>query len=117
MGAAQFMTAARGESARAAFEEVTERARYESGHGGYSGTVAEKSSFVEIQPPAGFSPRGYANCLLEGSEDGVPEEARKKFQRDFEKVDDKWGPAGCVTLEPPAGDKPGRYLFFGWASE
>jgi hypothetical protein len=28
----------------------------------------------------------------------------------WEKVDDKWGPAGCIDMQD------GTFLFFGWAS-
>ena len=35
-----------------------------------------------------------------------------------ERIDDKWGPAGCIDMDPKLTGKrkPKRFLFFGWAS-
>lgn len=96
MGASQFCTKGKGKTAKEAFVAVTEEARHESGHGGYTGTIAEKRSFVTISVPSGKDPREYANSLLEA---------------DDRRITDKWGPAGCVTLSE------GEFLFFGWASD
>ncbi len=49
-----------------------------------------------IDCPEGTNPHRYAEQLVE-DQDG--------------RIDDKWGPAGCIDL----GND--RYLFFGWASE
>ena len=95
MGAEQFFDVAVGVDAEAAFQNAVQQALYDHGHSGYSGTIAEKSSFVEITCPAGHDPGEYAEKLID---EGDP------------RVDDKWGPAGCIKLED------GRYLFFGWAS-
>lgn len=45
MGAAGFWTEAIGRSADEAFRCATDRARYEHGHGGYTGSIAEKHEF------------------------------------------------------------------------
>jgi len=95
MGAADFSCRARGKTAKEAFASAVLDAQYESGHGGYTGTIAEKYSFVMIQPTDGESPEDCANRLMEA---------------DDPRVSDKWGPAGCVRV----GE--GEYLFFGWAS-
>ena len=95
MGASDFMTRASGDTPEAAFREAVSRAQYEDGHGGYTGTIAEKREFVFIKTPEGMSPREYAQHLMDKGDS---------------RVDNKWGPAGCVELEP------GSYLFFGWAS-
>lgn len=97
MGAETFADVVEGETARAAFKAATEEARHEHGHGGYTGTIAEKDEFVMILMPAGFSgsPIEYADLLIEEQD---------------ERIDDKWGPAGCIDLGG------GRFLFFGWAS-
>ena len=95
MGAEVFYSECEGENATVAFEEAVERACYDYGHSGYTGTVAEKDSFVMIDCPDGVDPYKFADQLIE----------------DFdERIDDKWGPAGCIDL------KNGSYLFFGWAS-
>lgn len=97
MGANTFADVVEGETAAAAFKAATEEARHQYGHGGYSGTIAEKTEFVMIRVPANFdgSPIAYADQLIEDCD---------------ERIDDKWGPAGCIELGG------GRFLFFGWAS-
>ena len=95
MGAAAFITEARGRNAQEAFHSAVERALYEHGHGGYTGTIAEKTGFVGITLPEGADPVS---------------EAGRMIDEDDDRIADKWGPAGYFTL----GD--GRYLFFGWAS-
>lgn len=95
MGACDFRVVAKGKTAAEAFETATSEARHEHGHGGYSGTIAEKWSFRMIDVPAGTDPRQYATDLMDA---------------DDPRVSDKWGPAACVNV----GD--GQWLFFGWAS-
>jgi hypothetical protein len=95
MGADVFMVSARGSSARDAFSDARREAQYECGHGGYTGTIAEKHGFTVIPLKEGREPYEYAEELID--------------ERD-RRIDDKWGPAGCFNL----GD--GTYFFFGWAS-
>lgn len=100
MGGTTFMTTAKGKNAQEAFTNARADALHEYGHGGYTGSIAEKQSFTMIQlpdmGPEGPDAGGYAWSLID-----------KKDPR----VDDKWGPAGCIDL----GN--GEFLFFGWASE
>ena len=96
MGATTFITRAKGANAKEAFAAAVEQARYEHGHGGYTGTIAEKDRFVMVFEPLGVSPQDYANKLM-GEGDS--------------RIDDKWGPAGCIKVAE------GEYLFFGWASD
>ncbi len=95
MGASTFMQVGRGKTAAEAFKSARDEAAYEHGHGGYSGSLAEKRNFVMIPVPAGIDPRVVARKLVD---EGDP------------RVDDKWGPAGCIALGK------GEWLFFGWAS-
>jgi hypothetical protein len=92
MGADSFITKASGRTAKEAFNSAVEKALYEYGHRGYTGTIAEKHDFIMLKVPAGRDPRDYANS----------DEAQ-------EQVEDKWGPAGCVEL----GNE--EWLFFGVA--
>jgi len=102
MGADQFQNKARGKTAKEAFKSATEEARYESGHGGYSGTIAEKHEFKMVTPNAGETP---AACIERCMDD------------DGHWVQDKWGPAACVDLGPDKKDPTQNvYCFFGWAS-
>ena len=96
MGACEFFTMAKGKTAREAFSNVVEDAKYEFGHGGYTGTIAEKNSFTVIDLPKGEEAYAYANDLMD---------------KDDDRISDKWGPAGCIKTEE------GEYIFFGYASE
>jgi len=101
MGACDFLTFGRGATAKEAFSSAVENAQWESGHGGYSGTIAEKGSFVTITPPAEIKTKNDAVTY-----------AQKLLDEDDKRVSDKWGPAGCLAVP----SEPNLYLFFGWAS-
>ena len=99
MGATTFFTKAKGDNAQAAFDYTVQEHTLDYGRSGYTGTIAEKSEFTmidEYEPNAMISAEEFAEKLI-GDLDA--------------RVDDKWGPAGCI----PLGD--GEFLFFGWASE
>jgi hypothetical protein len=95
MGAQDFFVRQKGKTAEAAFSDAVDQAKHEHGHGGYTGTIAEKFSFVMIGMPPGEDPIVYADKLLNG---------------DDNRVCDKWGPAGCIKIAD------GEWLFFGMAS-
>ena len=97
MGANTFYVISTGSSAQEAFYTAVERERsnFDDDYQGYSGTIAEKNSFVRIPLPENISPIEYSNKLID--------------TRDS-RINDKWGPAGCFDL----GNK--TYVFFGWAS-
>lgn len=110
MGADNFYTTAFGKTAHDAFITAINDARYENGHGGYTGTIAEKSSFIQVQVPKGKRVKNFLDEQIKS-----------------ERFDDKWGPAGCVditTLQKkvykerkqtwPRGKK--YFAFFGYAS-
>lgn len=106
MGADMFMVRQEGKTAREAFDAAVADAQYWYGHGGYSGTIAEKDSFRMISVPEGQEPSEFAHKLMEEGD---------------ERIRDKWGPAGCIELSPAKQDmKSGQavkeFLFFGWAS-
>jgi hypothetical protein len=113
MGGEMFFTLAFGKDSKCAFREIVRKAQYDYGHAGYTGTIAEKSTFIEISLPPGMGAETYADTLIEN---GDP------------RVDDKWGPAGCIEVpevsrgfvlsEHHLRDQPGLrlFLFFGWAS-
>ena len=99
MGANTFFTEASGKNAKEAFKLAVEDACYDYGHAGYTGSIAEKDSYVCIPCPDGIDAYDYADQLIE---EGDP------------RIDSKWGPAGCILLSE--GEEGNRYLFFGWAS-
>jgi hypothetical protein len=108
MGAEQFAVKSQGATAEQAFRAAVANARAHYGAGGYTGTIAEKRSFIEVVLPAGLTPGAFLDAL---------ERERKPAQmsdRDwtaaFRTYDDKWGAAVCVAL----GN--GHWLFAGLAS-
>jgi len=95
MGSQDFYHVETGKTAQEAFNNAHNDACYEHGHGGYTGTLAEKNDFIEIPVPGEKDPTEFAQELIDNDDD---------------RIVDKWGPAGCVKI------KEGEYLFFGWAS-
>jgi hypothetical protein len=95
-GGTTFMVQASGSTAQKAFQSAVKEAHYEYGHRGYTGTIAEKNSFTMISCPKDTNPSDFADNLID---EGDP------------RINDKWGPAGCIALGK------NRYLFFGWASK
>lgn len=51
MGATSFFTYATGKTVSEAFASAQADARYDHGHSGYTGTIAEKPSFIEFSVP------------------------------------------------------------------
>jgi hypothetical protein len=94
MGASSFHTRATGDTAKIAFENATEGARYQYGHRGYTGTIAEKNSFRMLTVPSGQSVDQFVDALM---------------WDDNHWINDKTGPAGCINLGS------NEYLFFGMA--
>ena len=113
MGASPFTTTATGTTAAHAFHAAQEEAFWHHGHGGYTGTIAEKDRFLEFTPRNGTG----ANLVaaLEAS-DGVPSpelvQALGRADADwaFAIYDDKWGPAVAVKTSST------EWTFCGWAS-
>jgi hypothetical protein len=102
MGAEQFKDATFGATVKEAFDSAVTSARYDYGHAGYTGTLAEKSEFTVISDTEGMT-REAADALAD----------KLLFDGD-KRIDDKWGPAGAIRFDVP-GEEPG-WLFFGWAS-
>lgn len=144
MGANTFSTLSSGKTAQEAFREAVQRALYDYGHRGYTGTIAEKQEFVVIRDTAGdlserLCKKG-ATPYYEETVEHARERGRKTAAELMERaksddkarvasaiadalidigdprIDDKWGPAGCIEVDGPNADGQRRYLFFGWAS-
>jgi len=88
MGAQTFENHGKGRSAKEVFLRIREESQYEHGHGGYTGTIAEKGSFKEVQLPEGRELGSFMDELLES------------------RFSDKWGDAGCICIKPPEPIKP-----------
>ena len=68
MGAASFDTAAFGKTPQAAFNAAQDNARYERGHGGYTGTIAEKYGFEQVTLPKGVTLPTFLKLMHEAEE-------------------------------------------------
>lgn len=85
MGAWAFKTFAGGEDAATAFNTARRDAQLEYGHGGYSGTIAEKDHYVIVTDV--ITDLDEAQAL-----------AATLLKRDDPRVTDKWGPAGAIPV-------------------
>jgi len=99
MGACEFVSSGKGKSAQEAFSKVVADARYENGHRGYTGSIAEKSAFKMVTDHK-------ASTLREASD-----LAMRLLNEEDDKYGDKWGPCHCIPVEGTD-----TYVFFGWAS-
>ena len=107
MGAATFTNYQSGEAVEDCFKNAVANALHCHGHGGYTGTIAEKTSYTIIDGEG--MPYQRAVTLAVGM----------LSERD-NRVDDKWGPAGAIRVKQRVSQHHARmtgWLFFGWASE
>ena len=103
MGVAFFCNYGTGSTAKIAFGNV--RARFADNDAqGYSGTIAEKISFIMVGTAANRSEAlNMAEKFLDSTNDS-------KYDC---KISEKYGPAGCVAI----ANEHNKWLFFGWAAE
>jgi len=132
MGASNFVNIGKGKTAQVAFDRLVEQAGYWHGHGGYTGTIAEKDGFTEFARPKGMQRAtvikimdalgGYVlpAPMRKSISFGQDEKYRDAIEAAYPKLpirrmwhvyDDKWGPALCMELAK------GEYIFGGFASE
>ena len=75
MGADEFYVERVGKNANAAFARAREDALYESGHGGYTGTIAEVHDFRMVKFPKRATKKnfmGMVNELMDGADKFEP---------------------------------------------
>jgi hypothetical protein len=99
MGSNTFTNSGTCKSADEVFKTLVHEAKYEHGHGGYTGSIAEKTHFIMRSVPANKDPYDYI---------------RDELDNPKSPVDDKWGPAGCIAVKLENGKT--KYIFYGWAS-
>lgn len=145
MGGTTFLTFQRGDDPHTAYVQAVADAQWMHGHGGYSGTIAEKQGYVLVGLPTGFTAASLFATLqdywLEDDDliGRVDDRWSRKAKRATEKLrkavgrreadrmfgvfDDKWGPALAVEVRPRtaeakrAGGTGKRvFAFMGWAS-
>lgn len=81
MGACDFTQVAFGKTASEAFDRAHNQATYMHGHGGYSGTLAEKHGFVEFALPPRVSAEKFLGWLYDADSAGEVEYARDDLRR------------------------------------
>lgn len=79
MGADNFETYAFGKTPGEAFSAAVENAQYEHGHGGYSGTIAEKHDFVHLTLPKGVTVPAFLKLLDEAEQFDYVEYHRERL--------------------------------------
>jgi hypothetical protein len=114
MGATNFHDSGVGKSANDVFGDLVDEATWEHGHGGYTGTIAEKPGFRMFEPPKGMSVRDFINAVDSYDPDN-DKDAPYEVRQAYKVYDDKWGPAVCVKEDIEGGLK--KFHFFGYASE
>ena len=109
MGADIFYNRTKGTSPREVFQQEREHACYEHGHGGYTGTIAEKDGYTMSRKPKDIDADKWIEMVEDFDEDDTSQEHYRALKKDFEIYDDKWEDALCV----PTDD---GFIFCGWAS-
>jgi hypothetical protein len=116
MGAVGFDCVGFGNDVEDAFNNARAQAQYDYGHAGYTGTIAEKNSFVEFKCPDGIEPNYFVDVAM------AAEYERPEREKLFELIGaisaqdllnisyDKWGPCVAVRLDSK------QWVFFGSAS-
>jgi len=109
MGAEVFYNKVKGTKVKELFWAEVKVAQYMEGHGGYTGTIAEKGGFTMSRKPSDIDAVDWfekVDCFDEGDKE---QEHYLKLKKDFGVYDDKWGDALCI----PTKD---GFIFCGWAS-
>lgn len=113
MGGASFFHIGVGKTPQEAFNKLADRARYEHGHGGYSGTIAEKPGFELLSPPPGVAALDMAEWVQSyvlpeyrdepwnksGKWKKYPDAREADVRRANEVWIDKWGPAAAYEIK------------------
>jgi hypothetical protein len=90
-----FIQLVTGESPSRAFDIGTHAAKLAFGNNGFTGTLADKGSFILIRCPKHHDPEAYAMGLL---------------ARHDPRIADMWSPAGLVE------QRPGAWLAIGFSA-
>lgn len=120
MGGCSFEYVQKGKSAQDAFTIAVEQMIWEYGHSGYSGTLKEKSGFIEFKPSSPMTEKDVDELLqlFFGAHWENNQEDTAKIEKYFgvktkqllKTYSEKWGPAICIPVED------NKYYFAGIAS-
>lgn len=85
MGGTTFITFSYGKDVREAFQRAVKEAEHTYGHGGYTGTIAEKTKYrtIPLSEHKGKNKIKYANQLID---------------KDDWRIEDKYDPAGAIRI-------------------
>lgn len=89
MGATMMKIVVVGKDARHAFSKATGNARQMYVSEGYTGTIAEKTDFVEFSLPSGLSANEFCNRVIEG------DTSTSTLAKASGVCEDKWG-SSCM---------------------
>ena len=117
MGASDFCNSWAGTDADEAFNEAREAAAWEHGHGGYTGTLAEKGDFTLFGQIARDDIDKVKNLIDAADWQANAAEARAELEKLYpgksqaliDNFRDKWGPAAAFQYD-------GGFVFMGYAS-
>ena len=112
MGADVFDVLQEGSSAEDAFRQAVDQALWEYGHGGYTGTIAEKDGFLPFTLPENVTVDEVVDAMLVQGGDELLEGWYGKSGAGQIRTcfNDKWGPAVAFKV----GEN--KWHFCGWAS-
>ena len=112
MGGQSFFNIGIGKTPNEAFNHLSEEARYQHGHGGYTGTIAEKPGFQLLSTPPGvaaldmakwvasYVPREYRDEPWNKNwKKEYPDTLESQIRRSHEIWSDKWGPALAYEIK------------------
>jgi hypothetical protein len=97
------------ENAKKAFIELRDVALHYHGHGGYSGSIAEKDGFTMSRKPKDIPVGTWVEMVHDFDEEDTSQEHYYDLKSDYKIYDDKWGPALCIETNK-------GFVFCGWAS-
>ena len=101
------------DTAQKAFDALYARAEHEHGHGGYTGTIAEKEGFLVLDTVSKPKAELEAAMTTWGAFDS--ESVGHNLDWNHPVANDKWGPAACIVVNTDEGE-PFGWFFYGWAS-
>ena len=109
MGAETFYEITKEKDCSTAFSDLREQACYEHGHGGYTGTIAEKDGYTMSNKPNDIDADTWIDMIHNFDFQDKEQKHYKILKKDYQIYDDKWGDALCIQLD-------NGYIFCGWAS-
>jgi len=116
MGAETFMNVVHAVTAKEAYQQAKQQACYEHGHGGYTGTIAEKSGYTMSNKPDEIDADDWVEMIEGFDEDDTDQKHYSELKKDFGVYDDKWGDALCIDCGKVEGKDYNKYILCGWAS-